>query len=92
MSSTIKNNRVQPYLFKSTQARNSLPTNSSYLVGAMGGLGIFRPKTTLIAVAHASRGFPEGITLPDGLVSLNMAHHLLYIGHFPSRFEAIGAF
>lgn len=27
-----------------------------------GVLGIFRPKTTLIAVGPASRGFPEGIT------------------------------
>ncbi|MBT4522437.1 MAG: hypothetical protein HOC23_20750 [Halieaceae bacterium] len=27
-----------------------------------GVLGIFRPKTTLIAAGHASRGFPEGIT------------------------------
>ena len=42
-----------------------------------GVLGFFPPKTTLIAVGPASRAFPEGITLPHGLISLNMAHHLL---------------
>ncbi|MFK7977882.1 MAG: transposase [Halioglobus sp.] len=42
-----------------------------------GVLGIFRPKTTLIAAGPASRGFPEGITLPHRLISVDMAHHLL---------------